>query len=278
MALLLHTGAEPVTYEQLKNIGTPPATESYHPLPHQEFVDLVTVGVNENGFDIVDAEFGIKKSVRNDVVIPGGKFFGFMEISPSEDQYFDKQGDELKMGFGLRNSHDKALPASMAYGSGVFVCDNLVFSGTMLATRKNTLNVVRDIKKIIDAVLSVARRQFEIDNNFRNVLKQAPVTDIEGLEMLGILAAHGMLSISGGSNSQFAIAMNEWKEPTHDEFLDRNIWSLYNCCTEATKKSSLGSIAEDNARITRHFRGTFAHDLHLESIELNKRVVEYATV
>jgi hypothetical protein len=46
---------------------------------------------------------------------------------------------------GLRNSHDKSFPIGIAFGSRVFVCDNLAFHGEHVIRRKHTVKAKREL-------------------------------------------------------------------------------------------------------------------------------------
>jgi hypothetical protein len=41
MTLMLHAGANPVTYEALRAVPVPAATDSHVPVPHHEIVELM---------------------------------------------------------------------------------------------------------------------------------------------------------------------------------------------------------------------------------------------
>jgi len=50
---------------------------------------------------------------------------------------------------GLRNSHDKSFPIGIAFGSRVFVCDNLAFIGDQVIRRKHTVKAKREFAPIL---------------------------------------------------------------------------------------------------------------------------------
>ena len=54
---------------------------------------------------------------------------------------------------GLRNSHDKVISAGVACGSGVFVCDNLCFSGEVKLARKHTANILTDLPHLVRGIV-----------------------------------------------------------------------------------------------------------------------------
>lgn len=50
---------------------------------------------------------------------------------------------------GLRNSHDKRFLVGISFGSRVFVCDNLAFTGDHVVKRKHTANLKRDLPGLV---------------------------------------------------------------------------------------------------------------------------------
>ena len=44
------------------------------------------------------------------------------------------------------------------------------------------------------------------------------------------------------SNRLIPAVLKEWREPKHQEFHQRDVWSLFNSFTEALKDSSLGEL------------------------------------
>ena len=67
-------------------------------------------------------------------------------------------------------------------------------------------------------------------------------TDL-GYAALGTMFGHGILT-----PTQASVAFQDWREPRHEEFEDRNLWSLYNCVTEGLKKGPAGGIFSRHAK------------------------------
>lgn len=44
------------------------------------------------------------------------------------------------------------------------------------------------------------------------------------------------------SNRLIPAVLHEWREPRHEEFQRRNVWSLFNSFTEALKEGSLADL------------------------------------
>jgi hypothetical protein len=110
--LTLHCGAKHVTRSAVDNAVTPRASSTWVPVPHQRFLEQVESTIVGNGLAIVNQAHAL----WND----GRRYFGLLEVLN------DETPNDYGLLIGLRNSHDKSFPASIAMGSAVFVCDNLV--------------------------------------------------------------------------------------------------------------------------------------------------------
>ena len=66
--------------------------------------------------------------------------------------------DDYGLVIGLRNSHDKSFPASIALGSGVFVCDNLAFSAEVTIARRHTRFIERDLPRVVHTAVGATMR------------------------------------------------------------------------------------------------------------------------
>src|SRR3990167_2609545 len=58
-----------------------------------------------------------------------------------------------------------------------------------------------------------------------------PLSNDQGYQLLGQAYGRGLLKARS-----FTEAAEEWKNPRHEEFSGRNLWSLYNGVTEVYKK------------------------------------------
>jgi len=270
MSSLLLGKSHEMKYDEICEIPLVQATSTYTPVSHCKFIDAVIDSVTDSGMHPMGLRCGVQDTTVKGDLIPGGKMFGLLDI----DNGMNPQGDDLKLSVGFRNSYDKSMSAGIVIGSSVMVCDNMMLTGELFAARRHTLNVWNDIIPMIMAVLSVATRQHEIDQQMRVGFKEIGIGESEGLDMLGKMAAHGFLSYAGGGGSAFATAIKEWQEPSYSEFEDRNIWSLYNACTYGTKKSTISNIVMDNAKATMFFRNTVMPELTVQSKSLSEEIQE----
>lgn len=148
---LLSSDSSLITRSQLQHIETPSRTSTWKPVPHHEFVDVLTSELDNRGWEVVNEQFAIQAE--------GAKLFGVLDIEP----YIEKQDSKGERGLsiGLRTSNDKSLAITLAAGTKVFVCDNLCFSGDVIALRrKHTggLDLLPEISRGLD-------RYEELSNN-----------------------------------------------------------------------------------------------------------------
>lgn len=222
--LCLHTGGEEVTLSQIASVFMPAATETHFPLAHDALISRVRESLNLANLGIVTESHALAKD--------GLRYFGLFQIAPIGSEHDRDYG----LVMGLRNSHDKTFPAGITVGSQVFVCDNLAFSGEIRLARKHTLNIFRDLpQKVAQAIGMLSDRWNSQDKRFE-AYKETSLTDAQ---------AHDLMIRAFDSRAvvvtQLADVLKEWKTPSHEEFANRNVWRLFNACTEALK-GNLGAL------------------------------------
>src|SRR5579863_8240254 len=123
MTLILHAGANAVSYDELRAVPTPEPTDTHVPIPHHELVELVRYTLGFHGHEIIEENFGVMPD--------GSRFFGVMTLKSNYGNYSDI--------VGLRNAHDRSFSIGVAFGSRVMVCDNTAFVGDHVVKRKHTV-------------------------------------------------------------------------------------------------------------------------------------------
>lgn len=214
--LMMHAGGCEVCFDRLIETPTPEPTESWYPVPHAELVRLVRNGLDAYGIEVESERFGLR---GND------EFFGLFNLRSGMSDAWD-------VSLGLRNSHNKRFPASLALGQHVFVCDNMAFSAEVSLARRHTRNIMRDLPgltcRAIDALTAARGKLVERTDRYAAM----PMND-EQVDHLIVTA-----SLAGAVPNQYVgdIA-NEWRKPRHVEFAPRTLWSAYNAFTEIMKAS-----------------------------------------
>ena len=135
LKLYMHCGGHHVDREAAVTTPTPQRTRTWVPVPHGRLLGLVEQTLAGAGMRVVSEAHGLWGE--------GQRYFGLLQV---ENRH--ATGDH-SMVVGLRNSHDRTFPAAIAVGCGVFVCDNLSFSGEVTLSRRHTRFVERDLPGVV---------------------------------------------------------------------------------------------------------------------------------
>ena len=230
--LTLHCGAELVELESLKSIELPEETRTYKPVPHYDLVmntmNSGDIFLKPQGYNLESTNFGLGRK--------GNHMFFTLN--------YGREGARNGLTIGGRNSYDKTTSIGLAAGMHVFVCDNLMFSGDQVTyLRKHTGNVMDDMEIMLMRIMKSADsewlRMTEVSENMETEL----LSNGEAYRWMGLLYGKGILT-----PRQLPIVKDNWLNPEHDDFKERNMWSFYNACTEALKTSP------PNQMLNRHIK------------------------
>ena len=244
MTLMVHTPegttktaeGKALTFADVAAIPLPAQTRSYTPVGHGDYIRLIEDRAERLlGVTPTNLQLGLSRK--------GQQLFGTMRLGGGDD--------EKAPIVGFRNSYDKSLSAGLCAGSQVFVCDNLCFSADgVVVMRKHSRFVWRDLQDIVDSAIRNVSNVFDQFQGQVDALKSIPVGFDDGFGYIGIARGHNYLT-----PNQESVAIQDWITPRHEEFSERNAWSLYNCFTEGLKKGSAGGSMD---------RHTAVHDFFLK--------------
>jgi hypothetical protein len=218
--LILHSGAERVTREQLMEVETPQPVDRWYPIPHGQVLTNVERALDTFGLHVVEQEHGMWKD--------GNRYFAVLQV-----QNGTPDAGGWSMVIGVRNSHDKSFAAGIALGSRVFVCDNLAFSGEVNFARKHTRWIARDLPGIsmraLGKLFTMKEKQIERHEAYTN-------------RLIDDRTAHDVVVRAVDArvipNAKIAGVLKEWREPSFEDFQARTLWSLFNAFTFALKGSA----------------------------------------
>jgi hypothetical protein len=225
MTLLLHSGGEAASMEELAAIPLPKETRSYKPVSHQALASMLGTIASDllPEFELANMQFGLARD--------GAQMFGI--------HTFKNGSSAMGLSIGFRNSYDKSLSVGLAVGGQVFVCDNLCLSGEVTVLKKHTLNVIASIESLALSAIYKSRSAFNQIQTDAEVMKSIPLSDEDAYRTIGLLYGNGVLT-----PRQIPVVKNEWLKPSHSDFEGRNVWAFYNACTESLKSSPPQSIME----------------------------------
>jgi len=221
-------GGHPATLDELGAVPLPPITATHHPIAHNLFVQLALDEIKSHGLTVTSSAYLLNKS--------GAQMVAVIRC--------DAIDADSAIAFALRSSHDKSMSKGLAGGRLVTVCSNGMFSGdAFVVMRKHTPHVWRDLERLVaESIGQTEVVQAKLTEQIA-AFKRAEVTTPEGYEILGRAFGAKLLT-----SVQATTAFRQWREPTHEAFEPRDLWSLYNAGTEALK---LGAVRGTIARHTR---------------------------
>lgn len=221
--LMLHTGARRVELEELSTIEAPPPTDTWFPIKHSVVLERVQTTLDAAGFQIEKQQLALNQS--------NTRFFGTLDLRA-----------ELHAGVtltvGVRNSIDKSFPFGLCAGSRCFVCDNLAFCSEIVVTRKHTKFGGRRFQDAIANAMSDLRQFKDSETRRIDWMHKAQLSDDAANSY--ILQAFESQIVGP---RLLPLVIKEWREPKHQEFVPRTVWSLFNSFTEVLKPRQLSQPA-----------------------------------
>ena len=235
-----------VTLDTLSEIEIPTKTKTYVPVSHVDFINNTKDIANRvlDKHRLHSEQFGIARD--------GKQMFG--TLTYKED--FHDQDQELGLSIGLSNSYDKSMSLGLCSGASVFVCENLMMTGEVVAMRMHTGSIIDELKGLIFNALLKCEDKFSTIHADSQRMKEVSIEDSFAYSTMGKLYGYGVIS-----ERQLPVMKREWKNPKHDAFDHRNLWSLYNAGTEALKTTA------PRHRMKRHIA---MHDMFNDWNSLNK--------
>jgi hypothetical protein len=213
-----------VNAEQLMGVQTPDKTESFTPIPHFSLVELTREAIGRAGLEIGIEEHSLARG--------GQRYFGGFALKGS-----DIDGADRQIVLGLRNSHDKAFAASVCVGNRMLVCENLCFSSDIKLARRHTTNIMADLPRVLsDAVARVVSHWNDMGKRIE-LYKQTEISRDRAADLL-----IDLVDSKAFPARDIYSAVQEFRNPRHEEFKGGTLWTLYNSITENLKSSDLTKL------------------------------------
>ena len=119
--LLSHVDTDLVTREQLALVETPSPTRSFKPVAHLELIETLEQALRKNHITIRKEQFALRRD--------GATLFGLLQLA-----YQDTPDGMAAL--GLRTCNNRTMSIQICAGLSVFVCDNMVFRGDLIALKQ----------------------------------------------------------------------------------------------------------------------------------------------
>ncbi len=240
--LNLHSGGDVVTREVLRTIPVPPATDTWKPIAHFDFVQALDRQLAVRDIRITKEEFALAHD--------GLRLFGILElVVPSTNGC---SGQDYAFAMGMRTANDRSFATQLAVGARVFVCANLSFSGDLIAmNRKHTA------KFDLNADLSPAVDRFQthlttFGDKFDR-LRTFNLSDTDARSLICLAFYEEILPVR-----LLHTVTKTYFEPGPEmaDVQPRTAWGLMNAMTRAVKQLSAASAFRATTQLGRLFELT----------------------
>jgi hypothetical protein len=215
--LMLHCGAHAVDREQVYRVPTPAGTRTWFPIAHGKVLDEVQQVLTSNGLHVVSEAHGLTRD--------GARYFGLLQVDDGPDV------DDWGLVVGVRNSHDKSFPATLALGAAVLVCDNLSFSGEVKLARKHTAHILRDLPHVVNRAVGMLSQLRQTQEQRFLTYQRTELANAQAHDLTIRAVDAQILPIT-----KVPDLLQEWRTPRHREFRDgKTAWRYFNAVTEILK-------------------------------------------
>jgi hypothetical protein len=222
--LMVHVDTNRVPRETVLLVPPPEATDSYRPVAHKQFLELMLKNLEQAKLKVLDEEYSLNKE--------GTKMFGVLDIESRHDR---------NMLIGIRNSHDGSMAMGITAGERVTVCDNLAFSGQYVEMRKHTSGVTDEglDRMVKDSIIKVQRliQDFSMWITTLRAVKFQDDRHVKALMLDGV--AEGVISVQG--IKKLLKAYTEEKKLSGEP----DLYTFYQAYTRSLRGKSLFSVAEN---------------------------------
>jgi hypothetical protein len=204
-----------VTRADLALIETPPATDTFQPIPHARLIESLEESLAFRHIQIAREEYALSPD--------GMKLFGLIELNA------EFQG--VRFAIGLRNANDKSMRLGMVAGYRVFVCDNMALGGDfkpLLAKHSKHFDLIESVSLGVDRIQRGFQPLRQLIDGMR--AQQLSTDDARSIIYRAFMENRFPVKLMKMVHREFFVA------PSHDEFKPQTVWSLSNAFTTAFKE------------------------------------------
>lgn len=233
------------TYDDLATLHTPEPTDTWHPVSHHKLAGLVRDQIPEHGLNVIGESYHCAKWDKDNPRF-AKRFFACFDIAT-------EIADGVRFQIGLRQGLDKMVPAAIAFGSQVLVCENMCFSGERVLARRHTKNIMADLPRMIEDALRGAEDAKQEQAIAIEVMQGATVSEEEASHRLVQAYRSGVVN-----KTTLADVIDEYASDRHRDMHGAGtVWSIFNAGTQVFKAKQERNMVEastDSVRWFSHWR------------------------
>ena len=223
-----------VSREQLMTIPPPPATSTWRPIAHGDLVSAIDRQLLARGITIRKETFAVQRD--------GARLFAVLDLSI-------ESSEESCAAMGIRTANDRSMALEIAVGVKVFVCDNLAFSGDLIALRRKhtaKFDLNADISRAVD------RYQAHLVALQRTITAahEASISDEEAKGLIFEAFRYEILPIRC-----FKQVAETYFDPSTEmtDVQPRTMWGLHNAFTRAVRQMAPAPAFEATTELGKFF-------------------------
>ena len=209
-------------FSKVESTKTPEASDRWTPIAHDSLVKEFRKAVDNSDLEIVQEHHALHRY--------GQRYFGLFQVNGVGR----KHGSDVGTVMCLRNSHDKAFRAGISAGAAPFVCSILIFSNEIVLGRRHTTHIMRDLPQIVARAIGQLMQSWVKTDDRIDAYKSTELDDRTAHDLI----LRGYQAGACGK-TQIADILTQWHKPEHENFEDRNVWSLQNAFTNVWRGNSL---------------------------------------
>ncbi len=231
---LMYAHSNLVTREQLMAIAPPPPTGTWRPIAHGDLIHAIDRQLLVRGISVRDEKFAIQRE--------GARLFAVLDLA------IETSG-EFCAAMGIRTANDQSMALEIAVGVKVFVCDNLAFSGDLIALRRKhtaKFDLNGDISRAVDryqAHLLALQRKIA-------VVREDAISDDEAKSVIFEAFRFEVLPIR-----YFKRVAEAYFNPASDmtDVQPRTMWGLHNAFTRSVREMAPAPAFEATTELGKLF-------------------------
>ena len=214
----------------LKSIVTPQATSTWQPMGHFDVANRVATTLEQGGLEVVQELHAVTKN--NPTIADGIRLFSLFQV-------FDKMRvdvDQVQL-IGMTNVHDKSKSLSISAGQQVMICDNMQLNSELNMQHMHTKNVENMFAEMLSQLVGKFKNSVEVQAKRVNNYKEADICNSQANDIVIDACLQNVIP-----SSKIIPVIEQWQNPNHSAFKDRNAYSLQNAFTEVFKTLPTNSI------------------------------------
>ena len=242
------------TIEELNSLPSPkPMGSKHYPIRDDEFFPCLEENIVPHKWSITRREYLLDCNMRE---VCGH----LVEDGPEWHRYFNSGGPKWNT-FALyelesdtqdytrivagRNSSTQHFKAELGAGNQVTVCSNLMFYASVVVGRKHTRHIMRDLPVLMNKGMQRISDEFVNQDRRIEAYKETYLTTKDADHII-----MSTLRDQGIPSSHIKPWMQEYTDPSHEEFQSRTAWSLQNAFTEVGKRWSFNDLSQRTCKLT----------------------------